>query len=126
MQGNTYWEKSLRPLVDHAMQSGRPLWFDVSPEAYGIQQADIVTICRTAYAIMATEDELPWFTGGLADRAACDRLLAAGGEADRREARRVVESPRRTDRSIFPRSTCRYVTWSGQVTPSMQPSSTAL
>jgi sugar/nucleoside kinase (ribokinase family) len=67
LQGFTFWEKSLRPLVEHTLGSGRPIWFDVGPAAHGISADDRALIARSVYGLMTTEEEFAVFLDGFAE-----------------------------------------------------------
>jgi sugar/nucleoside kinase (ribokinase family) len=78
MQGFTLYEKTLRPLVDQAIASGKPIWFDVGPIAKDLDEADRVRIRKSAQVILTTEDELPSIAGGRTGQPAYDFVLDAG------------------------------------------------
>jgi len=78
MQGFTLCEASLRPLVDYALGSSRPIWFDVGPATNDLAEKDRVKMRQRAYAIMTTEDELPLIASGKTGQVACDLILQDG------------------------------------------------
>ncbi|MCC7446617.1 MAG: carbohydrate kinase family protein [Anaerolineae bacterium] len=77
MQGFTLCEASLRPLVEHAMQSDKPIWYDVGPATRDVPDADRDVIRRRAHYLMTTEDELPLIAQDKTGQAAYDFLFAA-------------------------------------------------
>jgi ribokinase len=77
MQGFTLCESSLRPLVEFAFGSGKPLWFDVGPATKDVPEADRARIRQHARALMTTESELPLIAGGRTGEAAYDFLMDA-------------------------------------------------
>ncbi len=106
MQGFTLCESSLRPLVDFAFESGRPLWFDVGPATKDVPEKDRARVRQHARALMTTESELPLIAGGRSGETACDFLMDAGTQllVIKRGADgcRVVTGEERIDVAAFP------------------------
>ncbi|MEP7288032.1 MAG: carbohydrate kinase family protein [Chloroflexota bacterium] len=80
MQGFTLCEASLHPLVDYALASGKPIWYDVGPATKYIPDPDRARIREHTYALLTTEDELPTIANGLTGQAAYDFLLDVGSQ----------------------------------------------
>ena len=77
MQGFTLCEASLRPLVEHAMQSDKPIWYDVGPATRDVPEGDRDAIRRRAQYLLTTEDELPLIARDKTGQAAYNFLFAA-------------------------------------------------
>lgn len=80
MQGFTLSEESLRPLVEHAFSSGKPIWCDVGPSVIHVSDTDRARIRQHVYALMTTEDEVPLIAEGLTGPAAYAFLLESGAQ----------------------------------------------
>jgi sugar/nucleoside kinase (ribokinase family) len=77
VQGYTLREAHLRPLLNLALASDKPLYFDVGPDISGATPEDRAQVRARAQVILATQDELPQLAEGRTDQAAYDFLLSA-------------------------------------------------
>jgi ribokinase len=75
MQGFTLHEASLRLLVEHALASDRPIWFDVGPGILDVPEAERERIRQRAHVILTTEDELPLIANKKSGKTAIDFLM---------------------------------------------------
>ena len=82
VQGYTLAERRIVPLalraIERAAASGVPLYLDVGPFMAFVVPAHVPWVVERAALVLMTEDEVPLVSGGLAGRAAYERLLAAG------------------------------------------------
>jgi sugar/nucleoside kinase (ribokinase family) len=75
MQGFTLYEASLRLLVEHALASGKPIWFDVGPGIFDVPEAEREQIRQRVQVILTTEDELPLIANKKSGKTAIDFLM---------------------------------------------------
>jgi sugar/nucleoside kinase (ribokinase family) len=75
MQGFTLHEASLRLLVEHAIASDRPIWFDVGPGILDVPESERERIRQRAHVILTTEDELPLIANKKSGKKAINFLM---------------------------------------------------